>query len=78
MGRSSDRYQAMADAAPYAPQQFKINDGQQEETLGDLAATLSLEPGQVAVVGCRPEQERSLGAFLFTQSEATRTRDARS
>ena len=62
-------YQAMANVAPYAPQQFKINDGQQEETLKDLAATLSLEPGQVVVVGCRPEQERSLGSFLFLQSD---------
>jgi hypothetical protein len=62
-------YQAIANAAPYAPQQFKINDGQQEETLRDLATNLVLEPGQVAVVGCRPEQERSLGAFLFTQTE---------
>lgn len=62
-------YQAMTNAAPYAPQQFKINDGQQEETLRDLAATLSLEPGQVVVVGCRPEQERSLGTFLFLQPD---------
>ena len=57
-------------AVPYASQQFKINDGQQEESLPDLAANLVLETGQVAVVGCRPEQERSLGAFLFTQSDA--------
>ena len=62
-------YQAMANAAPYDPQQFKINDGQQEESLKDLAATLSLEPGQMVVVGCRPEQERSLGTFLFLQSD---------
>lgn len=62
-------YQAMSNAAPYAPQQFKINDGQQEETLRDLAATISLEPGQLVVVGCRPEQERSLGTFLFLQSD---------
>jgi hypothetical protein len=62
-------YQAMASPANFAPQQFKINDGQQEETLKDLAATLSLESGQVVVVGCRPEQERSLGTFLFLQSD---------
>jgi hypothetical protein len=64
-------YQAITQATPYAPQQFKINDGQQEDALTDLAATLSLAPGQVAVIGCRPEQERSLGAFLFTQAEAS-------
>jgi hypothetical protein len=63
-------FQPISHATPYAPQQFTINDGQQEETLRDLAANLVLEPGQVAVIGCRPEQERSLGAFLFTQAEA--------
>jgi len=60
----------MVNAVPYASQQFKINDGQQEESLPDLAANLALETGQVAVVGCRPELERSLGAFLFTRSDA--------
>lgn len=59
-----------ANASPYSPRELRINDGQQEETLHDLTATLILEPGQVAVVGCRPEQERSLGAFLFTESDA--------
>jgi hypothetical protein len=62
-------YQALGSAGAYAPQQFKINDGQQEETFRDLAASLILEPGQIAVVGCRPEQERSLGAFLLTQAQ---------
>jgi hypothetical protein len=63
-------FPALNDGTTYAPQQFKINDGQQEETLRDLSATISLEPNQVAVVGCRPEQPRSLGAFLFTRAEA--------
>jgi hypothetical protein len=63
-------YQPIVNAAPYVPQQFKINDGQQEETLPDLAANLVLEPGQMAVVGCRPEHQHSLGAFLFTQSDS--------
>ena len=58
------------------PQQFRINDGQQEEALGDLAANLCLEPGQVVVIGCRPEQERSLGAFLFTASRDPRGPEA--
>jgi hypothetical protein len=62
-------FQPIANASPYSPQELRINDGQQEETLRDLSASLTLEPGQVAVVGCRPEQERSLGSFLFTQSE---------
>jgi hypothetical protein len=52
-----------------AQQQFKIKDGQEEETFRDLAATLTLQPGQVAVLGCRRERQRSLGTFLFTQPE---------
>ncbi|MDR3623375.1 MAG: hypothetical protein P4L85_28845 [Paludisphaera borealis] len=56
-------------ATPYSPQDFKIANGQQEETLRDLAANLVLEAGQVAVLGCIPEQERSLGSFLFTLSD---------
>lgn len=56
-------------ATPYTPQDFQIASGQQEETLRDLAADVVLDPGQVAVLGCIPEQERSLGSFLFTQSD---------
>jgi hypothetical protein len=52
-----------------APQQFRVKDGQEEETFRELAATLTLLPGQIAVVGCRPERLRSLGTFLFTQPE---------
>jgi hypothetical protein len=63
-------YQAIQSAAPFASQQFKIKDGQPEEALPDLTASLVLETGQAAVVGGRPEQERSLGAFLFTQANA--------
>jgi hypothetical protein len=63
-------FQPIASPSPYSPQELRINDGQQEESLRDLAADLILEPGQVAVIGCRPDQERSLGAFLFTQAES--------
>jgi len=65
---------AAANAGPFAPQQFVMKDGQQEDTLRELAATLTLQPGQVAVVGCRAERERSLGSFLFTQPEANSDR----
>ena len=54
---------------PYAPQDFKITNGQQEVTLRDLTANLVLDAGQVAVLGCIPEQERSLGSFLFTLAD---------
>jgi hypothetical protein len=57
-----------------APMHFTIKDGQQEDSLRDLAVTLTLEPNQVAVVGCRAERDSSLGSFLFTQSEANSDR----
>jgi hypothetical protein len=63
-------FQPVSNASPYSPKEFKINDGQQEEALRDLTASLLLEPGQVAVIGCQPARERSLGSFLFTQAEA--------
>ncbi|MGE3819344.1 MAG: hypothetical protein AB7I30_07910 [Isosphaeraceae bacterium] len=49
--------------------QFMLKDGQQEDTLRDLAATVTLQPGQVAVIGCLPDRPSSLGAFLFTHAE---------
>ena len=54
--------------------QFAVKDGQQEETVRDLAATLTLQPGQVAVIGCDPERRGSLGSFLFTHAEANSDR----
>jgi hypothetical protein len=63
-------YQPLSNASADAPRQFRINDGQQEETLRDLPVNLVLEPGQAIAIGCRPEQKRSLGSFLFTQAVA--------
>ncbi len=54
--------------------QFVLKDGQQEETLRDLAATLTLQPDQVVAIGCDPDRPSSLGAFLFTQAEANSDR----
>ncbi|GAC1473559.1 MAG: hypothetical protein NVSMB9_22390 [Isosphaeraceae bacterium] len=54
--------------------QFMQKDGQQEETLRDLAASLTLQPGQVAVIGCDPDRRGGLGSFLFTQPEANSDR----
>src|SRR4051812_27922595 len=65
---------AVSNPGTYAPQRFVVKDGQEEETLRDLAATLVLQPGQVAVLGCRPEKEQSLGTFLFTQPEVNSDR----
>ncbi|HMB06769.1 MAG TPA: hypothetical protein VKP69_23905 [Isosphaeraceae bacterium] len=60
---------AVPNAGSYSPQQFMLKDGQQEETLRELAASLTLEPGQAAVLGGPSEHDRSLGSFLFTQPE---------
>jgi hypothetical protein len=63
-------YQAMPTASPIGPQEFTINNGQQEETIRELATTMVLAPGQIAVIGCRPEFKRSLGNFMLTEAEA--------
>jgi hypothetical protein len=63
-------FTALPSAAPIGPQEFRINNGQQEETIRELATTMLLEPGQIAVIGCRPEQKRSLGTFFFTEAVA--------
>ncbi len=63
-------YQPIAMPSGLTPQQFHINDGQEEESLRDLGLNIVVEPGQVVVVGCRPEQKRGLGAFMFVHSEA--------
>jgi hypothetical protein len=54
--------------------QFGVKDGQQEETFRDLVAALTLQPGQIAVVGCDPDRRGSLGGYLFTQPEANSDR----
>jgi hypothetical protein len=57
-------------AAGLAPQELTIRDAQQEEPIRELAIDLILEEGQVAVIGCRPDNLRSLGTFLFSQPGA--------
>lgn len=63
-------FQAIQQASSYAPQQFTITDGQREESLRELSADIVLEPGQVAVLGCLPDRERSLGSFFFTLADS--------
>ena len=65
---------AVPNGGSMAPQRFMVRDGQEEDTLRELAATLTLQPGQVAVLGCRPDKQRSLGTFLFTQPEVNSDR----
>lgn len=52
-----------------APKDLMIRNGQKEEMLRDLAASLSLKPNQIAVIGGYANRPRSLGSFLFTQLE---------
>ena len=65
---------AVPNGGSMAPQRFMVRDGQEEDTLRELAATLTLQPGQLAVLGCRPDKQRSLGTFLFTQPEVNSDR----
>jgi hypothetical protein len=73
-GPIQHRFAADAATNPFSVQQFVMKDGQQEDTIRELAATLTLQPGQIAVVGCRPERERSLGHFLLTEPESNSDR----
>jgi hypothetical protein len=65
---------AVPNGGSLAPQRFMVRDGQEEDTLRELAATLILQPGQIAVLGCLPDKQRSLGTFLFTQPEVNSDR----
>lgn len=61
---------APQDAAnPYFQQEFVMKTGQKEETFHDLMINLTLEPGQIAVVGCEPDRSKTLGSFLLTEQE---------
>lgn len=63
-------FPSLPTTAGLAPQQLSIRDGQKEEPLNELAVDLVLEEGQVALIGSRPENQRSLGTFLFSQQAA--------
>lgn len=59
-------FPTLPNASGFAPQELSIRDGQKEDAIRDLAVDLSLEDGQVAIIGCRPDESRSLGTFLFS------------
>jgi hypothetical protein len=73
-GPLQNSYSSLPNAGAYSPQQFMVKNGQQEETLRDLAAAVTLQQGQVLVLGGPSEHDRSLGSFLFTQPEANSDR----
>ncbi|MFO0959268.1 MAG: hypothetical protein U0800_17860 [Isosphaeraceae bacterium] len=59
------RFTGDSGAGPYAPQQLMMKDGQEEEALRDLAVSINLRPGQVAVLGPRTDRPSSLGPVLL-------------
>jgi hypothetical protein len=63
-------FPSIPNAGGLAPQELSIRDAQKEETIRELGVDLVLEEGQVAIVGCRPDNVRSLGTFLFSQPSA--------
>lgn len=67
-------FSALPTAGTFSPQQFMQKDGQQEDTLRELAATLIVQPNQIVAIGCRAEADRSLGSFLCTRTEANSDR----
>lgn len=67
-GQVQRSFQPIDPGPGYSPQEFKITDGQQQDALRDLTANLVVEPNQTIVLGCHTDQERSLGAFLFTDA----------
>jgi hypothetical protein len=59
-------WQAAPGGGAFAPHSFVSTNGQEQESFRELAAELTLRPGQVAVMGTVPDRTGSLGAFLFT------------
>ncbi|QDV32242.1 hypothetical protein [Tautonia plasticadhaerens] len=68
-GFSQLRYAPADNLGPFEPEQFVMRDGQQEESFRDLAASLTIAPGQVLVLGCWPDRPGSLGHFHYTKLE---------
>jgi hypothetical protein len=54
----------------YNPQEFMFKTGQEVDHFRDLTASVTLKPGQVAVIGGRSaEASRNLGSYLFREIE---------
>lgn len=69
-GEKRRTFGALEGGGQFAPQEFAMRDAQQEDLLRDLATTITMKPGQTLVIGCRPEQARTLGTFLFLHPES--------
>jgi hypothetical protein len=73
-GPIQHRWTPDASTNPFSVPELMVKDGQQEDSLRELAATVSLQPGQLVVVGCEPDRSSSLGHFLLTEAEANSDR----
>ncbi|GIW89515.1 MAG: hypothetical protein KatS3mg108_3839 [Isosphaeraceae bacterium] len=56
------------------PREFQLTQGQAEETFRELGVTVVVGPGQVAVLGARPERSGTLGDLIFQKLEANSDR----
>ena len=63
-------YQPLPNASADAPSNSRSMTGSRKRRSATCLSHLVVEPGQVVAIGCRPEQKRSLGSFLFTQAVA--------
>jgi hypothetical protein len=68
-GPKKKGYVSAPAAGPFQPREFMMKEGQTEETFRELAATLTVRPGQVVAIGGRGDSTRGLGGFLFTHLE---------
>jgi hypothetical protein len=62
-------YGMAASGGVTVPHEFHMTEAQQEETFRDLAANVSLTPGQVVALGALPEREGTLGDLIFRKAE---------
>jgi hypothetical protein len=67
-------WQAAPGGGAFAPYTFVSKNGQEEESLRELAVELALHANQVAVLGAVPGHEGSLGAFLFHEADGNSDR----
>ncbi len=56
------------------PREFQMSSGQKQETFKDLATTISLQPGQVLLIGARADRTGSLGDILFDKPDGNSDR----
>ena len=66
----------LQNAGPFAPQEFAIKDGQQEDILRELTTSIDVQPGQTVVIGCRPEQDPEPGDVPVHPARAQQRPDA--